>query len=230
MAGLKSVHAGRSFCHPIDFKIFISLFNTHFLMKNSFLLLSLLSLFFLCGCDSCEVVKVANGKLKFSDGKTTDMPHWNEEGWTHFFFVRHAERLSDTDNATDLSPAGYARARRLGHIMENAGLDFVFTTDFLRTRQTADLMREASPSIPARSLPSYSQDHDAETEFLQTQLRVNRGKRIFVVGHSNTVPRMINKLTGPGFILPDIRKDDYGNFFVVASYGLGNSKLLWEQY
>ncbi len=197
-------------------------------MKNAFLLLSMFAALFLCGCDSCEVVKVANGKLKFSDGKKTDIPHWNEEGWTHFFFVRHAEKENTGGDAAVLTPAGEARARRLGKIMELADLDLVFATDIYRTQQTANLMREGAITIPAWN--QYSRDDIAETQFLQTQLSASRGKRIFVVGHSDSVPRMINKLMGPGTTLTTLDENNFSAFFVVASRGLGDSQYLWKSY
>ncbi|MDO8367167.1 MAG: phosphoglycerate mutase family protein [Saprospiraceae bacterium] len=195
-------------------------------MRHTFLLLFILASFFLCGCDSCSVVKVEAGKLYFSDGKSTNIPHWNEAGWTHFFFVRHAEKLDGTDD-TDLSPAGYARAERLGGIMEHAGLDLVFATDKRRTQKTAEKvqLRAQTPAVL-----QYPREDAAETAWLQNQLTANQGKKIFVVGHSNTVPRMVNKLMGPGTTLTDLDEKNFGAFFVVASRGLGDSEYLWRSF
>ncbi len=195
-------------------------------MKKSFLILSMLASFFLCGCDSCEVVRVTDGKLHFSDGKTTDIPHWGDPEWTIFFFVRHAEKLDNSDD-TDLSPEGYARAERLGGIMENTGLDFVFATDKRRTQKTAEKvqMRARTPSVII-----YSRDDAAETAFLTAQLAANRGKHLFVVGHSNTVPRMINKLVGASSTLTDLDEGNFSAFYVVASRSLGDSEFISKIY
>jgi phosphohistidine phosphatase SixA len=196
-------------------------------MKRPILALFLLACFCLCGCDSCEVVRVKSGKLHFSDGKSTGIPHWNEEGWTHFFFVRHADRLPEP--ADGLSPEGIARAERLGEIMKEAGLDQVFTTNTVRTRTTAESVRMHYSNLPS-SIPTYPSEDLAETEWLQTQLSLHRGQRIFVVGHSNTVPRMVNKLVGPSSTLTDLDAKNYSAFFVVASRGLGDSEYLWRHY
>jgi phosphohistidine phosphatase SixA len=195
-------------------------------MKKTVLSLILLALLALCGCDSCQVVRVADGKLHFSDYKTTDIPHWNDPEWTIFFFVRHAEKLDQSDNP-DLSPEGYARAAKLGGIMENAGLNLVFATDKLRTQKTAEAV-----VIRAHTSPwsLYPREVAAETAWLQSQLTENRGKRIMVVGHSNTVPRMINKLMGPGTNLTDLNEENFSAFFVVASRGLGQSELISKRY
>jgi len=198
-------------------------------MKPTVLLLSTLAIFFLCGCDSCDIVRVAQGKLHFSDGKTTDIPHWNEEGWTHFFFVRHANKAILDPAPPDppgppLSEEGMARAERLGEIMKNAGLDVVYTTNFTRTRTTAEKVQAHYSNIP---MPINYEFSDA---WIANQLVVNRGKRIFIVGHSNTVPRMVNKLMGPSSTLPDLDDKNYSAFFVVASRGLGDSEYLWRSF
>lgn len=195
-------------------------------MKNTVLALIMLTLLALCGCDSCEVVRVADGKLHFSDYQIKDIPHWNDPEWTIFFFVRHAEKLDQSSN-TDLSPAGYERAARLGVIMENAGLNQVFATNFLRTQKTAEavVVRAHTPQWIL-----YPIEDAAETAWLQSVLSEQRGQRLLVVGHSNTVPRMINKLMGPGTNLPDLQEDNFSGFFVVASRGLGQSEFLWKRY
>lgn len=204
-------------------------------MKHTTLLLFALAALFLCGCDSCDVVRVAQGKLHFSDGKSSAIPHWNEEGWTHFFFVRHAEKLDASDD-TDLSPAGYERAERLGRIMANSGVDLVFATDKRRTQKTADPVRIRANTPP---VGLYPRDDAGETAWLQAQLSANRGKRIFVVGHSNTVPRMLYKLVGRKVVISDesanppygeLEEKNFGAFFVVASRGLGDSEYLWRAY
>ncbi|HAD14203.1 MAG TPA: hypothetical protein DCF33_17395 [Saprospirales bacterium] len=195
-------------------------------MKHQILSLIMLALLTLCGCDSCQVVRVADGKLHFSDHKTTDIPHWNDPEWTIFFFVRHAEKVDQSDNP-DLSPDGYARAARLGGIMENAGLNLVFATDKLRTQKTAEAV-VVRAHTPQWSL--YPREDATETAWLQSQLSENRGKRLLIVGHSNTVPRMINKLMGPGSNVAEIQEDNFGSFFVVASRGLGQSELISKQY
>jgi phosphohistidine phosphatase SixA len=195
-------------------------------VKPAFLILSLLAFFFLVGCDSCEVVRVSEGKLYFSDDKATLIPHWNEAGWTHFFFVRHAEKVDNSDDP-DLSPNGYSRAERLGRIMVNSGLDLVFATDKLRTQKTAEKV-QAMAHTPAIMI--YPREDAAETDWLVQQLTIHRGKRIFVVGHSNTVPRMVGKLVGPSFTVTELDDQDFGAFIVVASRDLGDAEYLWKSY
>jgi len=196
-------------------------------MKATFLLLSLLAVCFFSSCDVRRLNRVSQGNLHFTIGKVDSIPHWNEEGWTHFFFVRHAEKLPSP--ADGLSEKGLKRARRLGNIMKDADLDLVFTTHTVRTRSTADSVRIRYNNIPGPT-PEYPTADEAETAWLRQQLQENRGKRIFVVGHSNTVPRMVNKLMGPGSALPDIDEKIFTLFYVVASRDIGDSEYLLNGY
>ena len=187
---------------------------------------------FLCGCDTCKVSQVDHGKIHFTDHTTNDIAHWNEEGWTHFFFVRHADRLAEPEDG--LTQAGMDRAERLGEIMKDADLNLVFTTNTNRTRTTAEKVRMHYPNIPL-PIPDYSTDDNAETAWLAQQLRENRGKHIFVVGHSDTVLRMIRKLVrADNPLRPTLGQElnGFGDFFVVASPSseLGNSEFRWLNY
>ena len=201
-------------------------------MKNIFLLASVLVACFLCGCDTCKVARVEHGKIHFTDGTSNDIAHWNEEGWTHFFFVRHAEREEHPADA--LTNAGEARARRLGEIMKDADLDLVFTTLTNRTRDTAKPVNAQYSQLPAQ-IPTYPTNNESETAWLQQQLHDNRGKRIFVVGHSDTVLRMIRKLVRADNPLRPGEGEElkgFANFFVVAcpAETLGTSEFRWLNY
>ncbi|GEM_PF-901544 len=201
-------------------------------MKNIFLLACVLVACFLCGCDTCKVARVEHGRIHFTDHTTNGIAHWNEEGWTHFFFVRHAERLDEP--ADGLTDAGKARAKRLGEMMKDADLNLVFTTRTIRTRSTADSVRVRYNNIPAPT-PEYPNEDLAETAWLQQQLHDNRGKHIFVVGHSDTVLRMIRKLVradNPLRPTEGQQLEGFGNFLVVASptETLGSSEFRWLKY
>jgi broad specificity phosphatase PhoE len=82
----------------------------------------------------------------------------NAAGQQVVFMVRHAERaaspapappaghMSMTAAADDppLSPAGQERAARLAAMLRSSDIRHIFTTEFLRTRQTAAPLQKCS--------------------------------------------------------------------------------------
>ncbi|HBH89040.1 MAG TPA: hypothetical protein DDZ43_09725 [Hyphomonadaceae bacterium] len=102
------------------------------------------------------------------------------------FLVRHAEKEAGTDPL--LTAEGEARAARLGEIMEELGVDAVWSSDTRRTRATA------APAANAEGLEVQIYDLDAMEEFADT-LRNSSGT-ILVLGHSNTTPVLAAMLTG----------------------------------
>jgi len=197
-------------------------------MKNIYFLLFGLIACFFCSCESDRIVRVENGMIHHAGGATTPIPHWDEEGWTHFFIVRHAEKANPIPAPSDppgppLSQQGEARATRLGEIMKRAGLDLVYKTDFIRTTETAKKVQAHYPNIPVPI------DYVLTDAWLANQVSENRGKRIFVVGHQNTIPVIVEKLMGNDFrVLLSPGEKDFGKFYVVASRGIGDSELMSE--
>ena len=55
------------------------------------------------------------------------------------FVVRHAEKQSESNEpGVPLSEAGRARANRLAAYLKNAGVTAIYSTDFVRTLETAE--------------------------------------------------------------------------------------------
>ena len=128
---------------------------------------------------------------------------------TTYYIVRHAEKLNETAN-TPLSDAGLARANVLKDTLLNKKIKYIFVSDKLRTQQTAqptadafDLSFTTFLSTPAGTLSLIQQ--------LQTY-KSTYG--ILVVGHSNTVPQIIDSLMkAPQHIT--IGENDFDNLYVV---------------
>lgn len=100
------------------------------------------------------------------------------------YLSRHAEK--DSGNDPELTPAGKRRATRLAELMKRIGITRVYSTDFRRTQQTA------KPTALALNLSTilYSDEGD-----LATALRaLPAGERVLVIGHSDSVGPIINKL------------------------------------
>lgn len=125
------------------------------------------------------------------------------------FLVRHAERSAINGRVpsdTGLSPEGQARAEDLAQALKDARITAIYTSEFKRTKETAAPLAK---SLGIR--PEVIQGDDFKT--LIPKLKAARGN-VLVVGHSNTLPQIINALG----ISPrvTVTESDYGNLFLVV--------------
>lgn len=150
------------------------------------------------------------------------------------FVVRHAER---TDTPVpggpppkpnppgqpvdpDLSEAGRARAESLAFALKDAGVTAIFVTPFKRTQQTA------APLAKALGLKPIVIDPDAMPTLLQ-QLAKHQGNAL-VVGHSNTVPQIVQ---GLGIKEPvTVADTEFDHLFVVTRSIKGSQTLVRLRY
>lgn len=122
------------------------------------------------------------------------------------YLVRHAEKSEVNPQDPELSPAGQARAQLLVHLLTNADLDAVWSTNTIRTRTTAGPVAEAH----GLSIESYDPRSIGE---LAASLK-ERGGRHLVVGHSNTTPSFVEALGGDP--LSPIVDPEYDRFYIVT--------------
>ncbi|MEM7573820.1 MAG: serine hydrolase [Bacteroidota bacterium] len=132
------------------------------------------------------------------------------------YLLRHAEKEEDGTSNPPLSPEGQLRADAYVLMLKEAEIAAVYVTPYQRTLQTAAPIADSygldvlsySPSDPGIILQMLSQHPKGE---------------IVVVGHSNTIPAMLNFLsrTQDYETLPE---DAYGQLFKV-SYSPGNFQL-----
>jgi phosphohistidine phosphatase SixA len=148
---------------------------------------------------------------------------------TTVILVRHAEKVTTDprDPNPGLTAAGEQRARDLARLLRRRHVAAVITTQFARTkltgRPTADAAHVALDSMTAgRDV----QVHAAEVaELIRTRYA---GKTVLVVGHSNTVPKIIAALGGPA--LADICDAAYGNLFTVVIPPAGAPRFTHAHY
>ncbi len=137
---------------------------------------------------------------------------------TTIVLVRHAERLNNTDT-TPLSPAGFQRARALRHALDSAGIQGIFVSDKLRSRQTADSLRIA------HALPQIQIPKDSIAQLVDS-LRGRSGQRLLVIGHSDTVPQII---AAYGVEPPAVSENEFDKMFILT-VRQRSTKLLRLQY
>lgn len=118
--------------------------------------------------------------------------------------VRHAEKVSEARDAL-LSDTGKARAECLAGVLADAGIKNILTSDVKRTQQTAqplaDRLHEQINTIPAADIAQFV-----------SRIRAAQGNTL-VVGHSDTLPAIIQQLTGE---TATIGANDFDLMFVVG--------------
>lgn len=118
---------------------------------------------------------------------------------TTLIVVRHAEREPGDD--PPLNAEGSKWAQALAQALEQAGVTAIYTTQYLRNRQTAEpLSARSGVSVSIRPI-----DFDASASYVADLLedvrRQHRGGVVVVIGHANGMNAQIfTQLggTGPG--------------------------------
>lgn len=136
--------------------------------------------------------------------------------------VRHAERAGGTSPDVGISEAGRCRAEALAGMLADAGVRHIFTTEVARTGQTAAPLAKKlnlTPEVvPAKDIDG-----------LVAKLRSGpAGAAVLVVGHSNTVPEIIERLGGEA--VAPIADSEYDRLFVVTLTGPSQATVVTLRY
>lgn len=110
--------------------------------------------------------------------------------------VRHAEKATDDPRDPTLSAPGQARAQALAATLAGAGLDAAYSTQYRRTRLTAE-PAAAAAGIAVQVRPVDASNEATYDADLARDLRaLPAGSTALVVGHSNTVPGLVKAIAG----------------------------------
>ena len=152
---------------------------------------------------------------------------------TTVFLVRHAEKADAPRENPPLSEAGTLRARALARLLKQSGIKAVYTSQFLRTMQTAEPLA-AQHGIKATVVPlSTSQSNPREISEqaireITNKIHERAGEPALVVGHSNSIPAVIKMLGGD--VVPTIDEQKFDDLFVVTIYGKDKAKVVHLKY
>lgn len=107
---------------------------------------------------------------------------------TQFFFIRHAEKVKKGEKDPALTKMGEKRAVYWSEVFKNIEFAAIYSTQTKRTISTA------LPTAKQQKLEPII--YQTKTIDLKELAERYRGQKILIVGHSNTIPDMVNSLLG----------------------------------
>ena len=130
---------------------------------------------------------------------------------TTYFISRHAERAGTMSNDPQLTPEGEKQALDLRDYLKDKNIRGVYSTNFNRTRATA------RPTSEHFNLPVNIYNPQQANTMLDS-LKANNKNNILIVGHSNTVDDIVNRLTETA-AFQDLPETTYGKLYIVRKKG-----------
>jgi len=117
----------------------------------------------------------------------------NSQECSSFYLIRHAEklRIDKTERNPKLNENGILRAEKWKEVLKNINLDKIYSTNYNRTIETAN------PTSKSQNIDItiYSPSNIDYRNFKE----INKGKKVLIVGHSNTIPNFVNGLIEKDF-------------------------------
>jgi broad specificity phosphatase PhoE len=152
---------------------------------------------------------------------------------TTVFLIRHAERAEEPRQDPPLTEKGAARSQELARLLSTAGIKAIYTSQFARTKLTAEPLAKQLGVTPTALTLKTSQANprmiaEESTKETVDKILSHNGGSVLVVGHSNSIPDVIKMLGGD--VTPTIDEKKYDNLFVVTVYAKGKAKVTHLKY
>lgn len=149
------------------------------------------------------------------------------------YLVRHAERADEPRQDPPLTEKGVLRSQELARVLGNANVKMIITSQFLRTKATAEpIAKKLNVTATSISLSLNSanprQIAEQSTAEVTNKILENGGGSVLVVGHSNSIPDVIKMLGGD--VTPVIDEKKFDDLFVVTVYAKGKAKVAHMKY
>ena len=129
--------------------------------------------------------------------------------------VRHAEFVLGTSDDPSLNDAGRKRAQDLAAALHDAGVSAILTSEFRRTRETAQPIAAALGLTPKAI--GVGDGLRAHLAALARAVRGEQSGAVLVIGHGETVPMLIAELGGPR--LRNLCETAFDRLFVLVPAG-----------
>ena len=138
---------------------------------------------------------------------------------TGYYFIRHAEknRSNPKDKNPELNREGKLRALNWTYFFREIPLEAIYSTNYIRTISTAQ------PVADDKNLPIII--YNPSELDIKTFIKENQGKRVLVVGHSNTTPQLVNAILGDQKF-EQMQDNDNSSLFIIRE---SNGKMTAER-
>ena len=184
-----------------------------------------ISLLFLISCqpslEDSKVKQIIGNEVVTENGKHFKFDGLGKNGTTSFFLVRHAEKQEGDD--PDLTQKGVERAKRLATILKEVPLKTIFSTDTKRTRATV------APIAELLNLEIVNYSAENQIDLIESTLKYGAGDNYLIVGHSNTIPNILNLFKGKK-VYENIDGSIYDDLFVVITKPGEDTQIIELKY
>lgn len=134
------------------------------------------------------------------------------------FVSRHADRGAEEPDPP-LTEIGFCQAEALSLLLADANIKHIYTSDMIRTQQTAAPTARRSTVTP---VIVNQKDFDGLIERVRATLR--DGESTLVVGHRSTVPRIVKALSGQD--IAPLGSGEYTRLVAVTLWPDGRSSVV----
>lgn len=137
------------------------------------------------------------------------------------YLLRHAEKLGG--NQDGLTNEGKEHAKALARLLKEAKIKAIYTSEFERTKQTAE------PLAAALKLKPIPMPHDKPAMTVDRIRTDHRQDVVMVVGHSDSIPAMI-KLWDAKLVVTIDEVKEFDRLFVLIPTGKTEASLGMLRY
>jgi phosphohistidine phosphatase SixA len=144
---------------------------------------------------------------------------WNSLGTVTVILVRHAD-TTGSEAQRPLNAVGALRAESLANILQDVPLAAVYVNELPRTRATG-------AGVAAITGAELIEVPTADFAKLPGLLKRHKGEIVLVVGHSNTVPELVERLGGKA---KTIEESDFSQLLILTTGLLESTRVLPLRY
>lgn len=127
---------------------------------------------------------------------------------TKIILVRHAEKMLDGSKDPELTTEGKQRAERLRFLLSDIDVDQIFSSPYVRTKNTV------APVAISKNITveMYNPKDPNFSTYLWSKVK---GETAIVVGHSNSIPALVNQLIGKDKF-KELTEDVYSRIWILT--------------